>query len=102
MDCACTTAEAIARLDSAQYDLVLTTAGSGANVSGRNVLAYARVKEYRPATAIVRSSEPALKTHRDHQIAIHTENLPGLLAKVAELIGVRAIRRYRPLRQALS
>jgi len=38
---------------------------------------------------------------RGHQIAIHTENLPNLLGEIAELIGVRASRRYRPLRQAI-
>jgi hypothetical protein len=29
------------------------------------------------------------------------ENLPNLLGEVAELIGVRACRRYRPLRTAV-
>jgi hypothetical protein len=33
-----------------------------------------------------------------HDLSIYTENLPNLLGEVAELIGVRACRRYRPLR----
>jgi len=102
VDLAGTTAEAIAKLDEGQYDLVLTDSDSGSNVAGRHVLAYARVKEYRPATAMIRSFEPKLKRNTRHRVAIHTENVPNLLAKVAELIGVRAIRRYRPLRQAMS
>ena len=102
VDSAGTTAEAIAKMDAGPYDLVLTEAELGGNVSGRTVLAYARVKQYRPATALVRSFEPKLKRNTRHRVAIHTENVPYLLAKVAELIGVRAIRRYRPLRQALS
>jgi len=102
VDSAGTTAEAIAKLDALQYDLVLTEAELGTNVSGRNVLAYARVKDYRPATALIRSFEPKLKRNTRHRVSIHTENIPNLLAMVAELIGARAIRRYRPLRQAVS
>ena len=66
---------------------------------GPNVLAYARVKPYRPATAVVRSYEPGRRSRStgNHRISIYTENLPTLLADVAELIGVRASRRYRPL-----
>jgi hypothetical protein len=67
-------------------------------------LAYARIKEYRPATALVTSYEPAVKRRpgpERRQISIYTENLPNLLGEVAELIGVRASRRYRPLRQAM-
>jgi hypothetical protein len=66
-----------------------------------NVLAYARVKDYRPATALITASEPRSprRTARgQYQMAIYTENLPTLLGKVAELIGVRASRRYRPYR----
>lgn len=100
VDVAATPAEAISKLDEGQYELVLSDAELG---SGSNVLAYARVKEYRPATALVTSSEPDRRNYGRgrHQVAIYTENLPHLLAEVAELIGVRAIRRYRPLRQAV-
>lgn len=102
VDSAGTNAEAISKLDAAPYDLVLTDAELDTKVSGRHLLAYARVKAYRPATALVRSFEPKLKRHTRHQVSIHTENVPNLLANVAELIGVRAIRRYRPPRQVAS
>jgi CheY-like chemotaxis protein len=104
VDVAATASEAFAKLDEGQYELVLSGAEFGSG-HGRNVLAYARVKQYRPATAVVTSYEPRLAKRRtkqlQHQVAIHTENLPNLLGEVAELIGVRASRRYRPLRQAV-
>jgi len=93
-------AEAINKLDEGQYELVLSDAELGSGPTGRNVLAYARIKDYRPATALVTSYEPELKyraARRRHQISIHTENLASLLSDVAELIGLRASRRYRPL-----
>lgn len=103
VDVAATPAEAICKLDEGQYELVLSDSELGSRPSGRNVLAYARVKEYRPATALVTSSEGDRKNIGlgRQKVAIYTENLPHLLAEVAELIGVRAIRRYRPLRQAV-
>jgi CheY-like chemotaxis protein len=103
VDVAATPAEAINKLDEGQYELVLSDAELGSVPSGRNVLAYARVKDYRPATALVTSSERDQRkiARGRQQVAIYTENLPHLLAEVAELIGVRAIRRYRPLRQAV-
>jgi CheY-like chemotaxis protein len=104
VDVAASPAEAFAKLDEGVYELVLSDAEFGAN-HGRNVLAYARVKQYRPATAVVTSSEPSQSGRQPkqlkHMVAIYTENLPNLLGEVAELIGVRASRRYRPLRQAV-
>jgi CheY-like chemotaxis protein len=103
VDVAATPSEAISKLDEGRYELVLSDAEFGSRPAGRNVLAYARVKEYRPATALVTSYEPN-QNHRPgrgkHHISIYTENLPNLLGEVAELIGMRASRRYRPLRQA--
>ena len=103
VDVAATPAEAITKLDEGPYELVLSDAELGSGPSGRNVLAYARVKDYRPATALVTSSDRDRRNigHGRHRVAIYTENLPLLLAEVAELIGVRASRRYRPLRQAV-
>src|ERR1051326_9178486 len=100
VDGAATSAEALFKLDEEKYDLVLSDAELGSH-RGANVLAYARVKDYRPATAVVTSRNPEaqrLPGNRRHRISIYTENLPRLLGEVAELIGVRASRRYRPLR----
>jgi CheY-like chemotaxis protein len=103
VDVAASPAEAIAKLDEGPYELVLSDNHFGSPQAGRNVLAYARVKDYRPATALITSYEPLLKRQPgrgNYQVAIHTENLPNLLGEVAELIGVRACRRHRPLRRA--
>ncbi len=100
VDVAASPAEALSKLDEGCYALVL----SDTNVP-RNVLAYARVKDYRPATAQVTSYEPSRKgrpARGRHDLSIYTENLPNLLGEVAELIGVRACRRYRPLRTAVQ
>ena len=104
VDVAATPAEALSKLDQHQYELVLSGGRFGSSEEGRNVLAYARVKSYQPATALVTSPDSEnLRRHPAgrHLISVYTENLPALLAKVAELIGLRAIRRYRPLRQAV-
>jgi CheY-like chemotaxis protein len=101
VDGAATSAEAICKLDEGQYDLVLSDAGMGTHTAGRNVLAYARVKDYRPATAVVTSYKPQTynkNNRRRNRFSIYTENLPNLLGEVAELIGIRASRRHRGLR----
>lgn len=97
VDVAATPAEAISKLDQGEYELVLT----GEEPSARHVLAYARVKDYRPATATITADEPEPRKparRTEYEVSIHTEDVPHLLGKVAELIGLRAIRRYRPAR----
>jgi DNA-binding NtrC family response regulator len=102
VDSAATPAEALAKLDEGSYELVLSDVRFGNRRAGLDILAYARVKDYRPATALITSREPTLtRLSRKHEVAIYTENLPNLLGQVAELIGVRASRRYRPLRRAV-
>jgi CheY-like chemotaxis protein len=103
VDGAATPSEALSKLDEGQYDLVLSDAGLGSETGGRNVLAYARVKDYRPATAVITSSEATAESRtarRRNQFQIYTENLPNLLGEIAELIGMRASRRRRMTRTA--
>jgi CheY-like chemotaxis protein len=94
VDVAGSPSEAVAKLDSNRYELVLTDPSPG----NHTLQAYAKVKDYRPATATVRASEPEV-TQRPrrggHEISIQTEDVPWLLWKVADLIGLRASRRYR-------
>jgi DNA-binding response OmpR family regulator len=98
VDVAATEADALSKLDEGRYELVLTDP----HLRGRDVLAYAKVKDYRPATAMVTSEGLLSKRARGrHHISVYTENLPRLLEEIAELIGVRASRRYRPLRDAV-
>src|ERR1035441_10118874 len=103
VDVAATPAEAIAKLDEGKYELVLSDTDFGSRPAGRNVLAYARVKDYRPATALVTSYEPELKPRPGrgkHRLSIYTENLRIRWGGVRNRIGLGAGRRYRPLRQA--
>jgi len=94
VDVAGSASEALAKLDTNAYELVLTDPTPG----NSDVLAYARVKDYRPATAMITSSEPE-PPHRPrkggHELSIHTEDVSGLLGDVADLIALRASRRYR-------
>src|SRR6266581_8677844 len=53
VDVASSAAEAIEKLDSGQYVLVLSDLGMKSPEEGLKVLAYARLKEYKPATASV-------------------------------------------------
>jgi DNA-binding NtrC family response regulator len=104
VDAAATPAEALAKLDEGEYDLVLSDGEGGSDAAGHNLLAYARVKDYRPATAFITSGHTKPKggyQSATSEVSIYTENLPGLLGEVAELIGVRASRRHRVLRVAV-
>src|SRR4051794_36615504 len=88
VDVAGSTSEALPKLDTNQYDLVLMDAGPG----NHNLLAYAPVKHYRPATATITSSEFEYKprSRRDaHEFSICTADVPHLLEKVADLIAMR-------------
>src|SRR5262249_30301666 len=103
VDAVATPAEALSKLDEREYQLVLSDADLRARPAGGKVLSYARVKSSRPATALITSYRKTgnyAKTTRPDRVSICTENLPGLLLKVADLIGFRASRRYRMLRQA--
>jgi len=99
VDVAATPSEAVTKLDACRYELVLSDHEFGARPAGRTLLAYARVKDYRPATALIRSDGLSRRPSRHPKMSIYTENLPILLSKVADLIGLRASKRYRPLRQ---
>jgi len=104
VDAAATPAEALAKLDEGEYDLVLSAGEGDSDEAGQNLLAYARVKDYRPATAFITSGHTKSKGgyHPDaSEVSIYAENLPALLGEVAELIGVRASRRHRVLRVAV-
>ena len=102
---AATAAEAIGKLDEGEYQLVLADLRAESEEAGARLLAYARQKEYRPATALISSdmSETSRSTAEDGSdervVRISNENVSYLLASVAELISQRADRRIR--RQAV-
>ena len=102
VECAASASEAIGRLDSDEYQLVLADLRSESEESGSRLLAYARQKEYHPATALI-SSKLSKMDHgisdddasRDSLVRISDENVSYLLARVADLISQRAGRRIR-------
>ena len=100
VDAAASPAEALSKLDEGEYELVLAQSNLGAESVAREVLAYARVKDYHPATAVVTSCHPSPKLGDGHEMSVYAEDLPLFLGEVAELIGMRASRRYPSLKQA--
>jgi CheY-like chemotaxis protein len=96
---AATAAEAIGKLDEGEYQLVLADLRAESEEAGPRLLAYARQKDFRPATALIASdiSETgrAARVCESHNSAVHisNENVYYLLDRVAALISRRADRR---------
>jgi len=97
VDVAGSVAEARSKLDEGQYELVLSEAEMESPQAGVQVLSYARIKEYQPATAMVTAYREAKASRYpvgdEQQVSINTENVFDLLGQVAHLIGMRAQRR---------
>ena len=96
VDSAASAAEAVGLLDQSEYELVVSDLSMESPEAGLKVLAHARMKEYRPATALVTSwhAEGNGETKKTKaQVLIEPEDLPELLGQVATLIGTRASRR---------
>jgi CheY-like chemotaxis protein len=97
VEVAASAAEAVGKLDDGIYELVLTDSHMESPEAGRGVLAYARRKEYKPATAVIHKQrdgsarEDRKKSSR--RMLVETEDVTTLLSKVAELISLRATRR---------
>ena len=108
VDSAASAAEAVGKLDEQEYQLVLSDLQMESPEAGLKVLAHARMMDYKPATALFTTyqndnphqhSEP----RKGSRMLIKPEDVPGLLAKVANLISERAARKLqRELRHATS
>ena len=102
VDVAASAAEALGKLDEQEYELVLSDLRREPE-TGPKLLAYARVKAYKPATALVTAYQDSRSfSHLNgKKLAIQAEDVVNLLGKVAYLIGLRASRRAgRALRAA--
>jgi len=104
VDAAASAAEAFGKLDEQEYELVLSDLRMESPEAGLKVLAHARMMDYKPATAIVttyqNTSEDA-QQQKQARMLIKPEDVPGLLAKVANLISQRAARKVqREMRHA--
>lgn len=97
VDGAATASEAIGRLDENEYQLVLADLQSGHEDAGDRLLAYARQKDYRPATALISSRmselESGFEGERESVVSVADDNISHLLERVADLISHRADRR---------
>jgi CheY-like chemotaxis protein len=107
VDSAASAAEAVGKLDEQEYQLVLSDLQMESPEAGLKVLAHARMMPYKPATAIVTTYQNAKPTHTTKPPQVRTlvkpEDVPGLLAKVANLISERAARKVqREMRHATS
>jgi CheY-like chemotaxis protein len=98
---AASAAEAVSKLDANQYQLVLADLRTESDNAGPSLLAYARQKDYRPATALITSDMSELKSGKrttpavERVISVSNEDISNLLGNVAELISLRADRRMR-------
>jgi CheY-like chemotaxis protein len=96
VDVAASAAEAVGKLDESIYELVLTDSLMESE-SGRGVLAYARRKEYKPATAVIRKQRDgnarADRRKSSRRMLVEAEDVTTFLSQVAELISLRATRR---------
>lgn len=104
VDAAASAAEAVGKMDEREYELVLSDLQMESPEAGLKVLAHARMMDYKPATAIVttyQNRDQSMKVVKQSRMLIKPEDIPGLLAKVANLISERATRRVlRELRHA--
>ena len=113
VDAAASAAEAVGKLDEREYELVLSDLQMESPEAGLKVLAHARMMDYKPATAIVTTYQNNI--HSDHnrpdharltkqvRMLITPEDIPGLLAKVANMISQRAARKVeREMRHAAT
>jgi CheY-like chemotaxis protein len=100
VDGAATAAEAILKLDRNEYQLVFADLRSESDEAGQQLLAYARQKDFHPATALIASDIRGIaqRTPGDsgrRTVRISNENISTLLGRAAELIWQRVNRKNR-------
>src|SRR5580692_7691985 len=107
VDAAASAAEAVGKLEEGEYELVLSDLAMESPEAGLKVIAHARMMNYKPATALITTYQNGKAEHaprlasQKNSMLITPEDIPELLAKVADLISIRATRRLeRELRLA--
>jgi CheY-like chemotaxis protein len=103
VDAAASAAEAVGKLDEGEYELVLSDLQMESPEAGLKVIAHARMMDYKPATALITTyqNERPAPNRKGNSVLIKPEDVPGLLGKVAQLIGERVSRKLeRQLRMA--
>ena len=97
VDSAASAAEAVGKLEEGEYELVLSDLQMESPQAGLQVLAHAKMMDYKPATALLTTYENARPNlpRREDSMFIKPIDIPGLLGKVADLISKRATRRLQ-------
>jgi CheY-like chemotaxis protein len=97
VDSAASAAEAVGKLEEGEYELVLSDLQMESPQAGLQVLAHAKMMDYKPATALLTTYENARPNlpRRENSMFIKPVDIPGLLSKVADLISQRATRRLQ-------
>lgn len=93
VDSAASAAEAVGKLDEKEYELVLSEMDMEFPSSGLKVIAHARMMDYKPATAVLRTESNAPEDRQMRRMLVAPENLPEFLSQVAALISQRATKR---------
>ena len=85
VDAAATAAEAVGKLDREEYELVLSDLQMESPEAGLKVIAHAKMMDYKPATAIVTTYHNNFmrQSNSERSVLVEPEDVPGLLAKVA-------------------
>lgn len=93
VDSAASAAEAVAKLDDREYELVLSDVDLEAPEAGLKVIAHARLVDNHPATALISAHLEESRLGEGQTVLIEPQEVPELLTKVADLIAERATRR---------
>lgn len=88
---AASAAEAIEKMGTNVYELVLSDLQMESPEAGYKVIAHARMMDYKPATALVTAYHSGAASN-GRSVLIEPEDVPDLLLKVAEMVGERASR----------
>ena len=92
VDSAATAAEAYNKMEASVYELVLSDMRLEVPEAGLRVLQHARAMNYKPATALITSTQDK-PSPQGQRLLVETEDVPGLLGKIADMISLRATRR---------
>ena len=95
VDAACSADEAFGKMDERQYELILSDFHRESPESGLEVLAHARLMDYRPAVAILTTDQARPSGDPLRPTLIEPQDVPEILGKVADLISQRAARLVR-------
>ena len=95
VDSAASAPEAMDKLESTQYALVLCGMRDDTREECRRVINHARAQEYRPATAYLTASGGQLRPPKSGRLLVEPLDIPALLTKIADLLADRAAGRER-------